>query len=229
MSTRKANKILRSLSNGHSFEKSIKITDSFSLFNNEAQSFIVYYTDSIKYCVVEDDFAYFYGTYNKEKFFDCTFYREDIMDSTSLNNDYNSREQKLKFVSRFMKSPENFKYFNDILKHLSYQSGIIDKVRYRYDVSKNNHIIDYTIDVGSPWIMLSFVFNENLSNAVVINMNYKTNSSKFSLYDGRDFTESLLMAFQKEGSIKLFADPDFDQNVFMNIKEAIILDQIIEY
>ena len=79
MSTRKANKILRSLSNGHSFEKSIKITDTFSLFNNEAQSFIVYYTDSIKYCVVENDFAYFYGTYNKEKFFDCTFYREDII------------------------------------------------------------------------------------------------------------------------------------------------------
>ncbi len=228
MNTRKANKIIRSLANGNSFEKSLKISDKFDYFDSESQAFILYYEESIRYCIIENDFAYFYGTYNKTKFFECNFYASSVMDSNSFTNDYVTREQKLKFVSKFMKNKENLKYFESALQHLEHQTGVSDKIQYRYDTSNNNHILKYSIDTDSKYIALDFVFSENSDQAVGVFMNYK-NGPTFLLHDGRDFNESLINVIQKDGTIRLFSDPDFDRDSFMSLKEAVVLNEIIEY
>lgn len=224
MNTRKINKILRSFHNGAFFEKSFRNEYSFKHINKFSEDSVVvlaYYDGAIRNCVIENDFPYFYITNDKRTFFSCSFNNYSELPFT---NDYSTKEEKLKFISRFVTDVKSMQYIIDIVSHFEIQ-GDLAKLVYSYDIEKNSHSIDYSMYINNSLFIMSFNFSNLKDTVVCISVNYKSTTVN-DLLEVKDFKQNMLSVLQKSKYFSYFKDIN---DVDINLKEAVLLSEIIEY
>ncbi len=227
MSKRKANKIIRSLFNGYKFNKSFSCEYSFghnSYFKPDALFLVCYYSDSIKQCVFENDFVYFFTTKNHKKYFECSF---NTFDNLSIFNEYQTVDEKFKFVNRFLNNDEERNLFASIYKHYLLQSGA--EIIYSYDIESNVHVIKYKCNRK---VEFQFSFScSSISIGITVNKEDSlTPYHSFTLSNSKNFDEILLETIrshnEKYNILTYFNDT---HDVFVNFEDVYLMSQIIEY
>jgi len=165
MHRRTINKILRQYPSCKNLDKSISLwmkDDDLikSFFNKDAVPIMACCSLNSIYCMMEDNFPYFYdhgachAVLNKVSFFFNIYKSEHLL----LCDPYNSIEEIKKVFSKFIKHETYLNILNDMLINLNFQQSAY--FSYRFDIETEVNLIEYLIGSGSYSFCIKLRFTD---------------------------------------------------------------------
>jgi hypothetical protein len=235
MNRRKNHKILRAFENGNQLETTFELNKNVLLndfFREESENIMIHYKDTIRYCIIEDDFPYFYALDEKRApIFHATCYSKV---GFIANDNYRNFNDLLKLFKHFN---ENNKNNSSIMKEQSerilldayehFESQQMATLGYAYNLEAACHVIQYHILISeSVYIDLELHFN---SETIVVQCSHrvKGKSKKSIKIVSGNFETACKEVFKENDLLNCLHDETIEFN--SDFREVFKLNEIVDY
>lgn len=235
MDRRKNHKILRRFKNGSQLENTFETSKSDGMntvFSPSAENILVYYSNGIRHCVMDEGFPYFYTLEQDGSFsFSATGYSsigfvasehysnfEEVFTVFKKLNTLNSAHAEQFFIEAY----EHFTHQKNATFNYSYNLGFKDLEN---QVQGGDHVITYDIK-GEFHLNMEFHF---LDSTIVLRCKYsdsKKTKNKVKIYSG-DFKTICKHIFNEAEIFSCLEDDSIDFDSDLN--ELFRLSEIVDF
>jgi hypothetical protein len=235
MDRRKNHKILRRFKKGSELENTFEAskTDGMNtIFGPSAENILVYYSNGVSHCVIDDGFPYFYTL---EKDDSISFSSTCYSGIGFIANDHYSNFEDVFKVFKKLNTLNSFhaeKFFTDAYEHFTHQKNAT--FNYSYNLVADNlenavhggdHVVIYDIK-GAFNLNMEFHF---LDSTIVLSCKYsdsKKTKNKVKIYSG-DFETVCKHIFKEAEIFSCLEDDSIDFDNDLN--ELFRLSEIVDF
>lgn len=235
MNRRKNHKLLRSFENGDKLETTFELKKNDLLnyfFKEESENIMIHYKDGIRYCIIEDNFPYFYSLDEKRApTFHATCYSKIGFIANDNYRNFNDLLQLFKHFNKNNKKStlemkqQSEKILMDAYEHFEAQQ--MATFGYAYNLESACHVIQYNILISeSVYINLELHFN---STTIVTQCSHRVKgvSKKAIKIISGDFESACKEVFKENDLLNCLNDDTIEFN--SDFREIFKLNEIVDY